>query len=78
MALTRNVQRRLAHGSNATVLTILVILLVVRPLVSRAFESIPLAATAGERLLADQAAAAAASRSARSRSTAARCSDSTR
>jgi flagellar M-ring protein FliF len=43
-----------------SIVAILVILLVVRPLVSRAFESIPSAAAAGERLLADQAAAAAA------------------
>tara|TARA_B100001179_G_scaffold129498_1_gene92836 strand:- start:1024 stop:1350 length:327 start_codon:yes stop_codon:yes gene_type:complete len=40
-----------------SIVAILVILLVVRPLVSRAFESIPSAAAAGERLLTDQAGA---------------------
>ena len=51
---------RMAEVLVLSIVAILVILLVVRPLVSRAFESIPAAAAAGERLLADQAAAAAA------------------
>ena len=42
-------------SSDLSIVAILVILLVVRPLVSRAFESIPSAA--GERLLTDQAGA---------------------
>ena len=51
---------RFAEVLVLSIVAILVILLVVRPLVSRAFESIPSSAAAGERLLADQAAAAAA------------------
>ncbi len=58
--LDKNDLLRMAEVLVLSIVAILVILLVVRPLVSRAFESIPSAAAAGERLLADQAAAAAA------------------
>lgn len=58
--LDKNDLLRMAEILVLSIVAILVILLVVRPLVSRAFESIPSAAAAGERLLADQAAAAAA------------------
>jgi flagellar M-ring protein FliF len=58
--LDKNDLLRMAEVMVLSIVAILVILLVVRPLVSRAFESIPSAAAAGERLLADQAAAAAA------------------
>ena len=58
--LDKNDLLRIAEVLVLSIVAILVILLVVRPLVSRAFESIPSAAAAGERLLADQAAAAAA------------------
>ncbi len=58
--LDKNDLLRMAEVLVLSIVAILVILLVVRPLVSRAFESIPAAAAAGERLLADQAAAAAA------------------
>jgi len=58
--LDKNDLLRVAEVLVLSIVAILVILLVVRPLVSRAFESIPSAAAAGERLLADQAAAAAA------------------
>ena len=59
--LDKNDLLRIAEVLVLSIVAILVILLVVRPLVSRAFESIPSSAAAGERLLADQAAAAAAS-----------------
>ena len=58
--LDKNDLLRIAEVLVLSIVAILVILLVIRPLVSRAFESIPSAAAAGERLLADQAAAAAA------------------
>jgi len=58
--LDKNDLLRMAEILVLSIVAILVILLVIRPLVSRAFESIPSAAAAGERLLADQAAAAAA------------------
>ena len=58
--LDKNDLLRMAEVLVLSIVAILVILLVIRPLVSRAFESIPSAAAAGERLLADQAAAAAA------------------
>lgn len=59
--LDKNDLLRIAEVLVLSIVAILVILVVVRPLVSRAFESIPSSAAAGERLLADQAAAAAAS-----------------
>jgi len=52
--LDKNSMLRLAEILVLSIVALLVILLVVRPLVSRAFESIPSAAAAGERLLADQ------------------------
>jgi len=55
--LDKNDLLRMAEVLVLSIVAILVILLVVRPLVSRAFESIPSAAAAGERLLTDQAAA---------------------
>ena len=58
--LEKNDLLRMVESLVLSIVAILVILLVVRPLVSWAFESIPPAAAAGERLLADQAAAAAA------------------
>jgi flagellar M-ring protein FliF len=58
--LDKNDLLRMAEILVLSIVAILVILLVIRPLVSRAFESIPSAAAAGERLLAEQAAAAAA------------------
>ena len=54
--LDKNDLLRMAEVLVLSIVAILVILLVVRPLVSRAFESIPSAA-AGERLLTDQAGA---------------------
>ena len=53
--LDKNDLLRMAEVLVLSIVAILVILLVVRPLVSRAFESIPSAAAAGERLLTDQA-----------------------
>jgi len=58
--LDKNDLLRMAEVLVLSIVAILVILLVVRPLVSRAFEAIPSAAAAGERMLAEQAAAAAA------------------
>lgn len=59
--LQKNDLLRIAEVIVLSILAILVILLVVRPLVSRAFEAIPAAAAAAEqRLLAEQAAAAPA------------------
>ena len=55
--LDKNDLLRMAEVLVLSIVAILVILLVVRPLVSRAFESIPSAAAAGERLLTDQAGA---------------------
>ena len=55
--LDKNDLLRMAEVLVLSIVVILVILLVVRPLVSRAFESIPSAAAAGERLLTDQAGA---------------------
>ena len=55
--LDKNDLFRMAEVLVLSIVAILVILLVVRPLVSRAFESIPSAAAAGERLLTDQAGA---------------------
>ncbi len=53
--MDKNDMLRLAEILVLSIVAILVILLVVRPLISRAFESLPSAATlAGERLLADQ------------------------
>jgi len=52
--LGKNELLRMAEILVLSIVALLVILLVVRPLVSRAFESIPSAAAAGERLLADQ------------------------
>lgn len=49
--LDKNDLLRMAEVLVLSIVAILVILLVVRPLVSRAFESIPSAAAAGERLL---------------------------
>lgn len=57
--LGKNDLLRLAEILVLSILGILVILLVVRPLVSRAFESIPSAQEAAGRLLADQTGAAA-------------------
>ncbi len=57
--LDKNDLLRMAEVLVLSIVAILVILLVVRPLVSRAFEAIPSAAAAGERMLAEQAAAAA-------------------
>lgn len=59
--LDKNDLLRMAEILVLSIVAILVILLVVRPLVTRAFEAMPTAAAIGEgRLLADQAAAAAA------------------
>jgi len=58
--MDKNDLLRMAEVLVLSIVAILVILVVVRPLVSRAFESIPAAAAAGERLLSEQAAAAAA------------------
>jgi len=58
--LDKNDLLRMAEVLVLSIVAILVILLVIRPLVSRAFESIPAAAAAGERMLSEQAAAAAA------------------
>ena len=55
--LDKNDLLRMAEVLVLSIVAILVILLVVRPLVSRAFESIPSGAAAGERLLTDQAGA---------------------
>ena len=55
--LDKNDLLRMAEVLVLSIVAILVILLVVRPLVSRAFESIPSAAAARERLLTDQAGA---------------------
>ena len=55
--LDKNDLLRMAEVLVLSIVAILVILLVVRPLVSRAFETIPSAAAAGERLLTDQAGA---------------------
>ena len=55
--LDKNDLLRMAEVLVLSIVAILVILLVVRPLVSRAFESIPSAAAAGERLLTAQAGA---------------------
>jgi flagellar M-ring protein FliF len=58
--LQKNDLLRIAEVIVLSILAVLVILLVVRPLVSRAFEAIPAAAAAAEqRLLAEQAAAPA-------------------
>ena len=58
--LDKNDLLRMAEILVLSIVAILVILLVVRPLVTRAFEAMPTAAAMGEgRLLADQAAAAA-------------------
>ncbi len=54
--LGKNDLLRIAEILVLAIVALLVILLVVRPLVSRAFESIPSAAAASERLLAEQAA----------------------
>jgi len=54
--LGKNDLLRMAEILVLGIVALLVILLVVRPLISRAFESIPSAAAAGERLLAEQAA----------------------
>lgn len=59
--MQKNDLLRLAEILVLSIVAILVILLVVRPLISRAFESMPSASQlAGERLLADQTATAAA------------------
>lgn len=59
--LEKNDLLRLAEIAVLSIVAVLVILLVVRPLISRAFEAVPSAAAlAGERLLADQTAAAPA------------------
>jgi len=51
--MDKNDMLRLAEILVLSIVAILVILLVVRPLISRAFEALPSAALAGERLLAD-------------------------
>lgn len=59
--MDKNDMLRLAEILVLSIVAILVILLVVRPLISRAFEALPSAAAlAGERLLADQTASALA------------------
>ena len=52
--MDKNDLLRLAEIVVLSIVAILVILLVIRPLVSRAFEAMPSAASAAERLLADQ------------------------